>query len=406
MDRKQQRAVRKNTFMSYVIFGDLFTFPEGDASTNRVHSYSKGFIENGKKIHVICFGNIYTPYIDGEINGVKYYHPYRQVKRSRYFLVRTYRKILKYIRTMHLIRSLNRDEKVEAIIVYSDIPGTFLYAWLLSAMIGSVLLQEISEHPLRYYEKNKFIKWLGKLKLRTESALTDGILCISNFLMDFYRNRDFPLHRLLLVPSTVDPSRFSSKPENPLPFLYIGYFGNLTFDRDNVDVLIEAFSIVAPKQPDIKLVMGGPGTSTDRENIRRLASDLGIESRLMLLEYLPREEIIKYIFNSRVLIMVRANDIKSQASFPSKLTEYLTTCKPVISVNVGEVSKYLADGVNAYIVEPGNKLKLAEKIDGVLSDYDSALHVAKMGKKLTETVFNYNYQARRIVPFVDALSKA
>jgi glycosyltransferase involved in cell wall biosynthesis len=392
--------------MSYIIFGDLFTFPEGDASTNRVHSYSKGFIENGKKIHVICFGNVYTQYIDGEINGVRYYHPYRQIKRSRYFVVRTYRKILKYIRTMRLFIKLNREEKVEAIIVYSDLPGTFLFAWLLSAMIGSVLLQEISEHPLRYYEKNKFLKRVGVLKVKTESSLTDGILCISNFLMDFYRKREFPIHKLLLVPSTVDPSRFSPNLENPLPFLYIGYFGNLTFNRDNVDVLIEAFSIIAPKHPDIKLVMGGPGTNADRENIRKLASELGISNKLILLDYLPREEIIKYIFNSRILVMVRANDIKSQASFPSKLTEYLTTCKPVISVNVGEVSMYLTDGLNAYIVEPGNKQKLAEKIDNVLSDYDSALNVAKMGKRLTETVFNYNYQAKRIVPFVDSLSKA
>jgi glycosyltransferase involved in cell wall biosynthesis len=392
--------------MSYIIFGDLFTFPEGDASTNRVHSYSKGFIENGKKIHVICFGNVYTHYDEGEINGVRYYHPYRQIKRSRYFVVRTYRKILKYIRTMQLIMKLNREEKVEAFIVYSDLPGTFLFARLLSAMIGSVLLQEISEHPLRYYQKNKFVKRLGLLKLMTESALTDGILCISNFLMDFYKKREFPIHKLLLVPSTVDPTRFSHNLENPLPFLYIGYFGNLTFNRDNVDVLIEAFSIVAPKHPDIKLVMGGPGTSTDRENIRELASELGITNKLILLDYLPREEIIKYIFNSRILVMVRANDIKSQASFPSKLTEYLTTCKPVISVNVGEVSMYLTDGLNAYIVEPGNKQKLAEKIDNVLSDYDSALNVAKMGKRLTETIFNYNYQAKRIVPFVDSLSKA
>jgi glycosyltransferase involved in cell wall biosynthesis len=307
---------------------------------------------------------------------------------------------------MWLIRKLNREEKVEAVIVYSDLPGTFLFAWLLSEMIGSVLLLEISEHPLRYYEKNKFLKRLGAIKVRTESALTDGILCISEFLMDYYRKREFPVHRLLLVPSTVDPSRFSSDLENPLPFNYIGYFGNLTFNRDNVDVLMEAFSAISPKHPDIKLVVGGPGTDTDRENIRKLANDLNLQNQFILLDYMPREEIIKYIFNSRILVMVRANDIKSQASFPSKLTEYLTTCKPVISVNVGEVSKYLTDGVNAYIVEPGDKLKLAEKMDDVLSDYNSALNVAEMGKRLTETVFNYNYQAKRIVPFVDSLSKA
>jgi glycosyltransferase involved in cell wall biosynthesis len=104
--------------------------------------------------------------------------------------------------------------------------------------------------------------------------------------------------------------------------------------------------------------------------------------------------------------MVRANDMKSQASFPSKLTEYLATGRPVISVNVGEISEYLADGVNAYIVEPGNKEKLAAKIDQVIQRYDSALETASRGKELAYSVFNYQYQAKRIIPFIDSLYKS
>jgi glycosyltransferase involved in cell wall biosynthesis len=104
-----------------------------------------------------------------------------------------------------------------------------------------------------------------------------------------------------------------------------------------------------------------------------------------------------------LLVMVRGNDIKAHASFPSKLTEYLATSKPVISVNVGEISRFLTDGVNAYLVEPGNSTQLAEKIDFVLSDYKSAMLTAAKGRQLAETVFNYDYQAKRIIPFVESL---
>ena len=45
--------------MSVVIIGDMFSFPEGDAATNRVLTFAKGFLENGQKVHVICFGNEY-----------------------------------------------------------------------------------------------------------------------------------------------------------------------------------------------------------------------------------------------------------------------------------------------------------------------------------------------------------
>lgn len=391
--------------MSYVIFGDLFTFPDGEAATNRVHTYGKGFVSNGKNVHVICFGNVYTPYLNGDLNGVKFYHPYGQSQRSRYFAVRSWKKILKFIRTFRLVRSIDRKDKIRGIIVYSGLPLTFFFAWFLSRLTKSKLIQEVSEHPLRYYEDGKFRKMLGDFKLKTESALADGILCISRFLIDFYTERGFPLHRLMLVPSTVDPQRYNVKTERPFRFPYIGYFGMLSFNRDNVDLLVEAFARIAPKYPKMRLVLGGPEYGNERTGIIRLAENLGVPDRIKLLDYMPREEILKYIVNSDVLVMVRANNLKSQASFPSKLTEYLATGRPVISVNVGEISDYLADGVNAYIVEPGNTDQLAEKIDYVLTRYDSALETASRGKELVHKIFNYNYQAKRIIPFIDSLYK-
>jgi hypothetical protein len=51
--------------MSYVIFGDTFTFPDGNASTNRVYTYAKGFKENGMNVHIICFRNDYLDNFSG-----------------------------------------------------------------------------------------------------------------------------------------------------------------------------------------------------------------------------------------------------------------------------------------------------------------------------------------------------
>ena len=70
--------------MSFVIIGDAFTFPEGTAATNRVHTYARGFFENGIAVHVICFGNYYNNEGDGIYNGINYYHPFKKRKRSNY----------------------------------------------------------------------------------------------------------------------------------------------------------------------------------------------------------------------------------------------------------------------------------------------------------------------------------
>lgn len=397
------RHALKTKKMSYVILGDLFTFPDGEAATNRVHTYALGLTANGRNVHVICFRNDYIPDGDGEINGIKYHHPFGQKERSKYFLVRNWKKVMKFIKTFKLIRNIHQRRKIAAIIVYSGLPMTFYFSWFLTVVTGSALILEISEHPLRYYQGGTMNRKMGLIFLKMQTMMSDGIFCISHFLMDFYRERGYPEKRLFLLPSTVDPERFEVSSERPFSFPYIGYFGMLTFHRDRLDLLIEAFAKIAAKYPEYKLVTGGPVYGSEADRMTRLAENLGISDRFIILDYMPREDIIRYIVHSDVLVMVRANDIKAQASFPSKLTEYLSTGKPVISVDVGEISKFLEDGINSQLVEPDNPILLAERLDRVISDYKSALQVAQRGKELTNTVFNYKYQAKRMIPFVESL---
>ena len=81
--------------------------------------------------------------------------------------------------------------------------------------------------------------------------------------------------------------------------------------------------------------------------------------------------------------MVRSNNLEATASFPSKLTEYVATSNPVITVNVGEISDYYTDGVNAYVIEPENVDALIEKLNFVLDNYEAAQAVSAKGKELS-----------------------
>jgi glycosyltransferase involved in cell wall biosynthesis len=391
--------------MNIVFICDGFTFPEGDASTNRVHSYAKGFIENGFDVHVICFANLYNSPGDGVINGINYYHPFGIRKRNRYFIVRTSQKILKYFRTLALILRINKKDKISAITVYTILFGTHMFSWFLSRITGARLVKEISEHPMKqFFKKGAFLRKIGLLKLRTELFFTDGIFCISKFLVEFFRTHGFDERRLIIIPSTVEPERFVNNHHlSPRPYKYIGYFGGLTFERDNINVLVEAFARISDRYPGMNLVLGGFCNPEERMRLEKLISDLGIKPKVELLKYLPREEIIQYIIHSDILVMVRGKGLESQASFPSKLIEYLATAKPVITVDVGEIRDYLNDGVNAFLVEAGNSRALAEKIDFVLSEHEGALKVGQNGRQLTSTVFNYNYQAKRIISFIETL---
>lgn len=389
--------------MSVIIFGDIFTFPEGDAATNRVYTYAKGFIENGVKVHVISFESIYNSAGNGQIDGIAFYHPFGQRDRSKSFILRQNYKIIKYFNTLRLFAQINKEEKIIAVNICTNLLFTHLFSWFLAKLYQTKLIIESNEHPLRHFQNGALDKKLGVVKFHIESYLCDGLFCISHFLMEFYKNNGVKDHKLFLVPSTVDPERFSEVSENPNEKQYIGYFGSLTFKRDSVDTLIKAFALISNHYPEIQLVLGGFCSETERKQIVDLTDNLNLQNQVKLLGYLKREEIIAYVSHAHILVMVRSNNEESRASYPSKLSEFLASSKPVITVNVGEIPNYIVDGVNAFMVEPENANALAEKLEYVLSNYELAKQVGQKGKELTDTVFNYNFQAKRMLEFISSL---
>jgi glycosyltransferase involved in cell wall biosynthesis len=391
--------------MSIVIFGDLFSFPDGKAATNRVHTYAKGFVENGTSVYIVCFSNEYRIENYGLIDGISYNYPFNQTLRNRYLIVRRWQKLLKYFKTIILIRKINEEDKIVAINLWSNLFLTHLFAWFLAKVFGTKLVSECSEHPLSHHQFGRWKRFQGLVKLYFESRLYDGVLCISNYLIEYYKSKGLDEAKLFLVPSTVEPSRFLQRGESPLQNRYIGYFGSLTFSRDNLDLLINAFADISVLHPEFHLVLGGFCTEKEKKEIEELLHQLDVSKSVLLVDYLTREEIITYITHADILVMVRSRDLDSQASYPSKLTEFLATSKPVISVVVGEISDYLTDGVNAFLVEPENVDALAHKLTYVIDNYNLARDIGIRGKELTETIFNYNFQAKRIIGFINILNR-
>lgn len=389
--------------MSIIIYGDLFTFPDGSAATNRVYTYAKGFIKNGINVHVVCIPNDYVEKKDGVMDGIHYYHPFATNKKSKYFIVRRWQKTVSYYRTFSLIKAINKADKVIAINSWSNILTTHLFGHFASRSIKAKFIVECSEHPLRFYQKNAITKRQGAVNFSIEAAISDGVFCISHFLVDFYKSKGVDPRKLFLVPSTVDPERFNDVKDRPVSLKYVGYFGSLTFLRDNVDMLIKAFATFNQLHPDVRLVLGGFCTDSERKEIVDLIAELKIQNAVTLLGYLTREEILQYVLHADILVMVRSNDLQSQASYPSKLTEFLASSKPVISVNVGEIPLYIKDGQHAFLVEPGNAVALAEKLEYVYCNPAIAFSIGQNGKQLTETIFNYKYQAERMLNFIKSL---
>jgi len=389
------------TGRSIIVIGDSFTFPDGNAATNRVYTYARGLNENGVTPYIICFRNDYRQSHTGQADGICYYYPFRQASRSPYFIVRRWHNFLKYFNTVKILNGIKRDHEINAIIAYTVRQQTFLYAWWLSVIFRTSLLLERSEHPMKD-NRSRITVMGGYIKVFIEATLSDGIICISEYLRKFYRSVGAASKKLIVIPSTVDYTRFEGKFASPFGFRYICYCGSLTYTKDGVHILLESFSRITGRHPDLSLVLiGKADTQEDELSLRAISKSLGIDHKVFFTGVLSRDLIPGYLCNAEVLLLARPRSIVADAGFPSKVTEYLSTGKPVVVTRVGEIPVYLTDNINSFLAEPDDIEGFADKMDYVLSNYPSSLKVGLKGKELVVSIFNYRYQSKRIIDFLE-----
>jgi len=381
-------------------------FPLGDAYTNRILSLAKGLIAIGCNVVVL----IIYPGRKSGVNsrkGVFDSIPYKymtQVKTSNHFLFKKIIGIWGIFKTM--LKFLFQYNKSDVVISFteSSIQNT-LIGYILS-LKKILFIREANEYPKIVLKKE--VVGLSKnerKKIKRSLRFFDGLLCISFTLKDYFKLNHSFNKPILIVPIVVDKDRFCVQ-ENIPPEKYITYCGNIFGEKDGVEILIKAFSKISDKFTEYKLLLiGNTNKDIEFKKLMKLIFDLHLSDRIEFTGHIERENIPAFLSKSSVLTLARPNNTQAKAGFPTKLGEYLATSRPVVVTSVGDIPKYIKDGVNGFLAVPGSVESFAEKLSFILQNYNSASLIGKKGRELVENVFNNNFQAKRIKKFIGNLKK-
>jgi glycosyltransferase involved in cell wall biosynthesis len=86
---------------------------------------------------------------------------------------------------------------------------------------------------------------------------------------------------------------------------------------------------------------------------------------------------------------------------PTKLGEYLATGRPVVVTATGDIPKYLHDGVEAFVVEPGDVHSFSEALERALYN-PVAAEVGRAGQRLARREFDTVVHMRRLLETIEA----
>lgn len=149
------------------------------------------------------------------------------------------------------------------------------------------------------------------------------------------------------------------KTENRILFV-----GRVTGEK-HIDVLIRAVAKLDPKL-DAKLEIVGGGDLMNQ--LKRLASDVGIADRTTFTGYVSDEALRAAYTNATVFAIPSTAELQSIATM-----EAMASALPVVAANAMALPHLVHPGENGYLFEPGNVDDLVAKLTKVLTASDAEL---------------------------------
>ena len=362
----------------------------GEAWTNRVLAYAKGFAELGMDVTIyyqISDRNRTRPSIN--IPRVKVVNLWEN---DGWFA--------RKFRTISFVKNLFRFKKEVKV-------GDWVYQygirdyqlWLVNKLKSRAkIFCEVTEHPnfnggSNFYSERKRMKILRSL---------DALFVISNQLKSLYIDMGLDEDRIHIVNMFVDTTRFEglkkTSKEN-----YIAYCGAVSFDKDGVNILVEAFSKFYLNHKDYKLYIVGKGVESNViEKLKDLAKKRGVAEAVVFTGPISPTEMPQMLYNAKILALARPDNLQAQNGFPTKLGEYLATGNPVVVTHVGEIPLFVKDGENGFLSNPND---FADRLSFVADHYEVAINVGLAGKNLSCNAFSYLTQSKVVFDIMKGFYK-
>jgi len=300
--------------------------------------------------------------------------------------------IFRYIR-----RFLKRLKEGDIVYTYS----ISLLTKMCEEVKGVRVFAERTEHPKATIAFPNPLLALSDSEIITTIKKLSGLFVISNPLKEYYENLGMNPSKIHVINMTVDVDRFLNIKKKACKERYIAYCGNVSNNKDGVDILIKSFALVCKKRLDIKLYIIGktPSKKDSSDNIQLIKS-LGIEEKIVFTGVVSSRRIPQLLKDADVLALARPDNLQAKYGFPTKLGEYLLTENPVVVTSVGDIPLFLKDGISALISEPSNVKMFADKLLWALDNPEKASIIGKAGADVAIKDFNSKIETQKLISVI------
>ena len=247
-------------------------FAHSSATSNRWRTLIERISEMGLKLEIYFVSGFNsleekeTFNTSGSYKNIEY-HYLSTIVLSGYFYPRYYNYLGHHLYYKNLKSKILAINGLNQSIIWTDstMTGFKIATEIRKKIPNAKLFLEMSEFlDIHKYNRGNFLqKWQGNSRQkyfeRKAFHIYDGLALMTRTLIRHYKSFPEPSPKLLHLPMTVDLDRFKSS-EVSLPDFqqpYIAFIGVMNDNKDGVNILINAFSLIAGDFPKYKLYLVG-----------------------------------------------------------------------------------------------------------------------------------------------------
>lgn len=147
--------------------------------------------------------------------------------------------------------------------------------------------------------------------------------------------------------------------------------------KKGFDLLVEAFSRVAPELGDVDLVIGGAGP--ELEALGALVRSRGLDGRVLFPGRLSREDVAVAMAGAAVFVMPSRLE-----PFGIVALEAWRAGAPLVATSRGGAPEYVHDGIDGVLADPFDAQALAAALRQLLEDDQRAQRIGQAGRARVE----------------------
>ncbi len=250
------------------------------------------------------------------------------------------------------------------------------------------------------FEKNSIYNFIKKLNTRLMVFLS-GILVKNKIVVSENQKKELnQKSRIRVIPNgyspenMIDPQCTIPREHNKSILTYVG-----TLEKwAKVSDLIEAFNIVNKRSASFLYIIGD---GSDLTNLKNMVKKYNLEKDVLFTHKIPYRKIKEYLYSSDILLAPFPDHKALRVACPIKLLEYISTGKPIVTMDIGEIPSIMKS-LNAAIVTNPDISSFAKGIIKLIHNKNKQAVISENAKLLSRE-YTWEIMGKKLLDVYDEI---